>query len=211
MKRKALIVGDYTDFKYHVFNNMDLAMQQLLGEELDVVCTEDYTEFEDDRIRAYALVVCYADRWSRPLPDDQAEGLMQYVRSGGQLLVIHNGISLQARDDLMMMMGARLTGHPPYTRLGIRLVQPVHEWFEGLRSFTITDEPYRFEFVPDTETRLLLEYEQDGIVYPAGWTHAFGSGTVAYLMPGHDGSTFLNDDYRKLLRQVCMLLAGSAS
>jgi len=207
MSRQVLVIGDYTNFKYHVFNNMDLAMQQLLEGELEAVCTEDYAELEPERIRAYALVVCYSDRWGMALPDEQAAGLMDYVRSGGGLLVIHNGISLQARPDLMEMIGAKFTGHPPYCRMEVKAASPAHEWLHGLDAFTITDEPYRFEFLPKAKTRILLEYEHEGAVHPAGWTHAYGDGQVAYLMPGHDGSSFLNDTYRMLLRRVCSAMA----
>jgi len=207
MRQQLLVIGDYTNFKYHVFNNMDLAMQQLLGDKMEVVCTEDYGELEPDRIRAYALVVCYSDRWGTALPDEQAEGLKDYVRGGGGLLVIHNGISLQARQDLMEMIGAKFTGHPPYCRIEVKAALPAHEWLQGVETFSITDEPYRFELLPGTKTRILLEYEHEGAVHPAGWTHSYGDGQVAYLMPGHDGSSFLNDTYRGLLRQVCLAMA----
>lgn len=206
MLQNVLVIGDYQNFKYHVFNNMDLAIQDILKDIFAVHCTEDYEELIKDNIHQYGLVISYADRWNEPLTDDQASGLLNYINGGGNFLIIHNGISLQAREDVRAMIGASFVGHPPYCRLNMQIKAKDHPLMKGLKDFSITDEPYRFEFSPQLETEILLGYEFDGCYYPAGWTHQYGSGRVVYLMPGHDGSTFLNEDYRTMIRQVCIRL-----
>lgn len=209
MKPKVLVIGDYTNFKYHQLPNMDRVMQSLLGGEMDVVCTEDYGELRAERIAAYRLVVSYSDRWGKPVDDNMADGLLSYVSGGGSLLAIHNGIALQAHEKLKPLFGAVFTGHPPYCWLEVKPVSD-REWLRGIGAFRITDEPYRFDFLPGAGCEPLLEYEYEGQPYPAGWIRAHGKGRVVYLMPGHDGSTFLNDAYQQLLYQVCRGLTGES-
>ena len=59
MKPKVLVIGDYTRFKYHQLPNMDRVMQSLLGDEMDVLCTEDYGELRAERMPASALAIAH--------------------------------------------------------------------------------------------------------------------------------------------------------
>jgi len=209
MKPKVLVIGDYTRFKYHQLPNMDRVMQSLLGDEMDVLCTEDYGELRAERIAGYDLVISYSDRWVDPIDDASADGLLAYLADGGALLAIHNGLAIQTHEKLKALTGARFTGHPPYCWLDVRPVSD-HEWLRGIGPFRITDEPYQFEFLPGSGCEPLLEYEFEGQPYPAGWIRPYGRGQVVYLMPGHDGSTFLNDTYQRLLLQVCRGLVSES-
>lgn len=205
---KALVLGDYTNFRYHQLPNMDLPVTDLLRDLLETVCTEDYDQLRADNIAQYDLVIAYTDCWRRELPEEQVQGLLGYVRNGGGLLVIHSGISLQTSDELMRMMGAKLNGHPPYGILEIRPVAADHEIVRGIEPFAVTDEPYQFDFVEGLDTTVLLEYEYDGQSWPAGWTHPFGAGQVVYLMNGHDGSPFFHPTYREIILRSAKALTG---
>ncbi|MFC4302305.1 ThuA domain-containing protein [Cohnella boryungensis] len=206
-KAKALVLGDYTNFKYHQLPNMDLPVTDLLRDHLETVCTEDYDQLRAENIGQYALVISYTDCWRRELSEEQIQGLLGYVRNGGGLLVIHNGISLQTSEELMRMMGARLNGHPPYGILEIRAAADDHDLVRGIEPFTVTDEPYQFDFVEGLETTILLDYEYDGKKWPAGWTHAYGEGQVVYLMNGHDGSPFFHPTYREIILRSAVMLS----
>jgi len=204
----ALVLGDYTNFKYHQLPNMDLPVTDLLKDEVQTVCTEDYDQLRAESINRYALVISYTDCWRRELPEEQVQGLLDYVSSGGGLLVIHNGISLQASEALMHMIGAKLTGHPPYCIMEMKpaAASAEHEIVKNMGPFTVTDEPYQFEFVQGFETQVLLEYEYDGKLWPAAWTHDYGQGQVVYLMNGHDGSPFFNPAYREIILRAARML-----
>jgi type 1 glutamine amidotransferase len=206
-KGKALVLGDYTNFKYHQLPNMDLPVTDLLKDHLDTVCTEDYDQLRTENIAQYSLVISYTECWRRELPAEQVQGLLDYVRGGGGLLVIHNGISMQTSEELKQMIGAKLNGHPPYGILEINPVATEHELVKGIEPFTVTDEPYQFDFVEGTETTILFDYEYDGQKWPAGWTHPFGAGQVIYLMNGHDGSPFFHPSFREIIRRSAVMLA----
>ena len=205
---KVLVLGDYTNFKYHQLPNMDLPVTDLLKDRLQTVCTEDYDQLRSENIGQYDLVISYTDCWRRELPWEQVQGLLDYVRTGGGLLAIHSGISLQTSEELRRMLGAKLNGHPPYGILNIRPTDADHPIVRGIEPFTVTDEPYQFDFESDFDSTILLEYDYDGQSWPAAWTHPFGQGQVVYLMNGHDGSPFFHPTFREIILRSALLLSG---
>ncbi len=142
----------------------------------------------DGRVQG-PLTVSVADEWDRPISDQAAGRLVEWVHGGGNLLVLHHGISLQARPELAALIGGRFAGHPPAGVLTFRV--------PGGAPWTMTDEPYRFEAVGDVVP--LLEYEHEGHWYLAGWEHRAGLGRVVYLMPGHVPQNFSDAAYRDLI------------
>lgn len=205
-KRKALVLGDYKNFTYHPFTNMDQAVTEVLSEDFEAICTEDYSQLQPENITKYDLVITYTESWQREFSDEETAGLIGFVNNGGGLLAIHNGVSIQARQELMHMLGAKFTGHPPYCELEIKIKAPEHPIVKGIEAFTIQDEPYQFDFMPHTTTEILLEYDLEGVTYPAGWTHKFGKGKVVCLMPGHDEGPFKIPAYRQMILQAAQYL-----
>ena len=146
-------------------------------------------------------LVCAADEWDRPIAEQAALRLIGKVERGGGLLVLHQGISLQARPELARLIGGRFIGHPPAGELRFRLPDSDESW-------TMTDEPYRFEDVAGVTP--LLEYEYEGTWWLAGWEHAVGAGRVIYLMPGHVPENYRDARYAALIRSCWARLEDAA-
>jgi type 1 glutamine amidotransferase len=201
MNKLALLLGDYTDAPYHPLNEVEQEIAAILQNQLTVHSTEDYDQLRAEHISKFDLCITYTDFWKRSgtVSSEQVAGLLSYVSSGGGLLVIHTGISLQIRYELLQLMGAKFTGHPAYQKLDYRVTCPDHPIMEGIEPFSAEDEPYQFEFDPFTEKKVLLEYELDGQKWPAAWAHAYGLGRVVYLMPGHRVTVFQESMFRKLI------------
>lgn len=201
-KPKALLIGDYEDAPYHPLGAVEEKLQQILESGWQVHATDHYDSLLRENIFAYRLCISYADRWDRPVTAEQAAGLLTYVAEGGGLLVLHNGISLQARPDLAQMIGARFTGHPAFQELGFRPEDPGHPVTEGIRPFTMEEEPYRFEVDPLSDHEVLLTYRHEGENYPAAWAKSYGLGRIVYLMPGHHLDSFQHPEYAKLIQNA---------
>jgi len=147
-----------------------------------------------------STLVSLADEWERPLSGQAAAGIESYVASGGNLLVLHNGISIQERPELARLVGARFTHHPDAGPLEFQITPRGRELWGDVSAWTMDDEPYRFEFLTDVE--ILLEYRHEDMVWPAGWRRAYGRGRVTFLMPGHYAASYLHPTYASLIRAV---------
>jgi hypothetical protein len=215
-ERKAVLVGDNALAQYHPLHAVEQELIETLREsaQLRVISTEDHEIFQADTLATYDLCIVYTDRWGVPASSGQTAGLLRYVAGGGGLLVLHNGISLQARYELRQIIGAKFTGHPPYGPLEFRPTDASHEILQGIEGFAMDEEPYRFEPDPFVVTTVLLEYAHEGASWPAAWAHEYGLGRIAYLMPGHHAHSFRHPMYRKLIAQsarwVCARKGGAS-
>ncbi|MFC4302196.1 ThuA domain-containing protein [Cohnella boryungensis] len=196
---QALALGNYADAIYHPFAGVDQEITEIFQGRIDVRCTGDYGMLNESYLAPYRLMISYTEFLEQKLSASGTGALLSFVARGGGLLAIHNGISLQRNQELAVMLGGKFVGHPPYTTLPVRIRERQHRIMDRVEPFVVEDEPYRFEFNPHVRTTILAEYEHEGEYWPAAWTHDFGLGRVVYLMPGHELSSFLVGEYRKLI------------
>jgi type 1 glutamine amidotransferase len=202
--KKAILLGDYTDPKWHPLNGVDKEIIDILKEEMMVVCSEDYGALKLEYLKQFDLCISYVDCWKDKGSKDSVEALLAYVSGGGGLLTIHNGIILPNSYELSLMIGAKFTGHPSYRSLKYRIMAQNHRITEDVEAFELEDEPYQFAFDVFTEKTMLIEYESDDRLWPAAWAHEFGKGRIVYLAPGHSIASFENNMFRKLILRSAM-------
>ncbi|MDF2921414.1 MAG: glycosyl hydrolase [Paenibacillaceae bacterium] len=190
MSIQALLLGTNEGAPYHPLNAVQEQLLHILRGHAEVNATVELAALERESLQPYDLCIAYTDIWKKPVRPEESAGLLQFVAGGGGLLVIHNGMSLQARPELCQLIGAKFTGHPPYTTLPFQLTGIEHPLSAGLESFTMDEEPYRFELDPLAEVEVLLTYHHEGQDWPAAWTRQYGLGRVAFLMPGHHLPSF---------------------
>jgi type 1 glutamine amidotransferase len=210
-KTKTLLIGNLSEPQYHPLQAVSEPIRNLLGSNFAVDETEDYDKLRKSSLEAYDLCIDYADTFRFRHPRERAAGLVSYVSEGGGLLVIHNGISLQESPEIRLMVGARFTGHPPYTGLDFHPLQPEHPVMAGIEAFRMDEEPYRFDWDPFAETTILMEYEHENLRWPAAWAHEYGLGRIVYLMPGHHAPSFAPPVYRRLILQAAQWAMRTSS
>ncbi|AKG36636.1 ThuA domain-containing protein [Paenibacillus durus] len=199
-KRKCLLIGEYTHPRFHPLQGVDKQISHILNDLMTVQCTENKKMLLSENLSSYDLCIAYNELWNESVSPQQTAGLLSYVAGGGGLIVLHTGVSLANRNELAQLIGARFAGHPPYGPLEFRTRE--HDITEGVGSFALEEEPYRYEFDPFTEKTVLLEFEAGGQWWPAGWCHSYGLGRVVYLMPGHHEPTFRHPAVHTLLLQA---------
>jgi type 1 glutamine amidotransferase len=207
-KTNVLLIGDNANAPWHPLEPARQELEGILGEEFQLTGTEDYNRLAGLDQGEFSLCISYTDCWSRDLTPDQIAGLLRFVAGGGGLLVIHNGISVQRSYELLQMIGAKFTGHPPYQLLNYYGTAKGHPLLDGVDNFTLDEEPYMFEFDPFTKKTVFLEFEFEGKRYPAAWEQAYGLGKVVYLQPGHHAPSFKPDAYRRLVLNSASWAAG---
>jgi len=207
LKRKAILIGDVELAKYHPMTGFDREFEAILPE-FAIDKTTDDDAFLAERLTPYDLCICFTDRWI-PLSDDQTAGLLSFVAQGGGLLLVHNGISIQARPELAQLAGGFFTGHPEQRVLNYEPTSSIHPLSSGLSGFSAQEEPYQFTLDEIAKVTVLLAYNLDGKSCPAVWARPFGRGRVVNLSPGHNLDTVLIPAYREWIRRSAGWLVES--
>lgn len=197
MQDKLLVLGNYTDAMYHPFAGVDERLKNILQEQ-ELVCTDKTAMLLELEEKGFAGVVSYLDIWNGALTEHEAEALYAFAEKGGAVLILHNGISIQSRDKLREMMGAKFLTHPP--REVIRFEVKNHPITQGCGGFELSEEPYRFEMTGDGK-EIFLTYIYRNQEYPAGWCKGVGRGRLAFLTPGHTAEIFDCPAYAALIRK----------
>lgn len=147
-KRKLLLIGDNTMSAWHPLEPARMQLEAILSKEFELSVTDDYDDLSDLPQLDYDAVISYTDCWQRNLESQQILGLLHFVKRGGGLLAIHNGISLQTSDALAYMIGGRFTSHPPYQLLTYKRTSTEHVLLNGVDTFTVEESPIGLNLLP---------------------------------------------------------------
>ena len=178
VKPSALLFGTRENAPYHPLGPVENDLLGLFSDFAKVTVVTEPGRLTLLDSGGFALAICYADLWEQPLAEEPLASLLSFVAGGGRLLVLHNGICLQSRTEFATLVGARFTGHPPAGLLAFRLTRDGQALLGGVSpSWTMDEEPYRFDFVGGEPLTPLVEYEHEGVCYPAAWEKTAGSCT----------------------------------
>jgi uncharacterized protein len=208
--KRALLIGEYAEAKYHPLTGVDVEIRSILDGDIDVEVREDYGGLTRGGLADFDLLISYVDVgcFEKKTSKSLVAALITFLCDGGGLLAVHNGIFMQHNHELAMALGARLTKHPPYTTLQMRVSDREHPITRHLEDFDIGDEPYTFEMDCLAPRSMLLEYRYGNTWFPAAWCHPYGSGRIVYIAQGHNAETFKNRRYRRLIQQSARWLVG---
>jgi len=198
--KKILVFGQYEEAMYHPLTGVDVYLERILPD-MELTFTNDILKVCD--VKQYDGVISYWDDWKNPIPQEVSDALYQYVKEGGPLLVLHNGISIQLQEPLKEMVGGYFLTHPQQEE--IKFVLKAHELTNGCQDFSLVEEPYQFELEED-DKELFMTYLYRGKEYPAGWKKTFCKGEVIYLTPGHTPEKFEDKQYTKLIQNCVKYL-----
>jgi len=194
-RRPALVVGRNEGAPYHPLAPLEAELTALFAPLFDVRVTDRGEALLALGLGDFELVVGLDDRWTDPLDQTRLDAVESWVRAGGTLLLVHNGICWARNDRWRRLVGARFTGHGPAKELTFTRRS------DGA-SFVLFEEPYRFDFPRFSRKQVLVEYEDEGQSWPAFWTRRVGRGTLAYALPGHGVEAFRHPVYREWLLNV---------
>lgn len=85
MKKKILVIGNYTDAIYHGLAGVDKRLTSILSD-YELICTDDTSKLlslEKDHISG---IISYLDIWQSKLYDDDANAFEHFVANGGGAL-----------------------------------------------------------------------------------------------------------------------------
>ncbi len=195
---------------YTVSTSKDIAMfnsEQL--QKFDAIVLNNNCSIDDRRNLFWDVLkedpsLIDADREARA--NALEKNLIQYVSSGGGLMILHGGIVMQNKSEAFgKMVGGSFDYHPKQQKINVKLVDADHTMvraFQG-EGFEHIDEPYFFNnayFDYDFRPLLFMEADQlvgkkeavgDNIKY-VSWIKRFGDGRVFYASPSHNAQSYEN-------------------
>ena len=132
------------------------------------------------------------------------KNLIEFVKRGGGLMVVHGGIVMQNNSmEFSKMVGGSFDYHPVQQEVQAELVEPDHPLLDGFKGqpFVHMDEPYIFKNAYfDYDFRPLLSMDasalhslkeeiKDPVIY-ISWIKRYGKGRVFYVSPSHNAQSY---------------------
>lgn len=225
---RVLVFSLFTGFNHWVVPHTD-AVLKVLAEKtgaFEVEFSKDIYKFEKKNLKNYDAVVLNNNCSVGPrrdllldvldqdksLTDEQRKkkaaeleaNLIEYVKKGGGLMVVHGAIVMQNNSMAFSeMVGGSFDYHPVQQEVTLELCDLNHPLVKafGGKSFNHTDEPYLFNkayaqknFRPllymDTSKLTKKTKEIDEKIKYVSWIKRYGKGRVFYVSPSHNAQSF---------------------
>ena len=171
----------------------------------DVDVSESAEELAQD-LSGYDAIVLNTLRQEltdNDLNEDQRNGLMGYVWTGGGLVSVHiSAASAPEWPEMKKMTGGGWvlgeSWHPPFGWFQVNLNNPDHPLAKGVTPFWTYDECYcGLDIQPGIDVFMYGVVE--GEDKPLGWSHSYGEGTVSNIALGHAGSSQTHPQFQQLI------------
>ncbi len=148
--------------------------------------------------------------------------LLNFVKKGGGLVVLHGGITmLNKSSEFSKMVGASFDYHPPQQNITVNIHEPKHtivSHFKG-ESFVIIDEPYFLKNAYfDYNFRPLLSMNPKFLhsvkkntskeIKYISWIKSYGKGRIFFSAPSHNSQTYENANFLKFILNGIQYAAG---
>ncbi|WP_299530664.1 ThuA domain-containing protein [Ulvibacterium sp.] len=245
-KKKILVFSKATGF-YHWTIPHNVEMLKILAKKskvFEIHVGYDIQKFEKESLKNYDAVIfnncnpsgpdrdLFADllRQNSSLSDAEIKNkapeyetnMMDYVKKGGGLMILHGAITVQNNSaEFSKMTGGSFDYHPKQQEMHLKEVDanhPLVQAFKG-KGFTHIDEPYFFKNAYfDYNFRPLLYIEVDQLeglkkvvshdVNYVSWIKRYGKGRVFYTSPSHNAQSLENPELLQYLLDGLQYVVG---
>jgi len=168
---------------------------------------EDVSEWDPARLADYPLILfaksnniteTNEDPWMTPVVE---AAFLQYVRAGGNLVVIHSGSAGYTETPVFSHLLGGIFEHHPEQCLVEYAPVPVEPLAKAILPFTKRDEHY-FMTMLDPQVEVFLTSSSENGAQSAGWTRREGKGKVGMLTPGHNLDVWLHPSFQTALTNL---------
>ncbi len=230
--RRLLLFSLHTGYEHWAIPHTEAVVQALASKSGIATCTatKEIDFFEADSLANFDAVVLnntcperdYRDifydvfRKDSSLNEDQRRqkaaslevNLLDFVRRGGGLVLLHGGTTMQNNSMAFSeMTGGSFDFHPPQQPIEVKVAEPEHVISKAFNrgGFTHTDEAYFFKnayadknFRPllymDAGTLTGLEQPVADPIRYISWIKPYGKGRVFVCTPSHNAQSFENPE-----------------
>ncbi len=201
--KQATLFGDGPDAPYHPVTAVQDCFKHSLSSAFDVQTSHEMVN--PGNLANIDLCILYYDLWMEQVPLEATETLTRFVDSGGGLLVVHNGISLQGDPLFCHFIGAKFTRHPERQKVAYQPVEE-HVITRGIGPFDLEEELYLFEHFGMDRFKVLLQGRLQQTFANALWIRESGLGRLAYFAIGHDSGSLSHATVARLISNTAQWL-----
>jgi uncharacterized protein len=185
----------------------------ILGDSFHVSFTEHYETWDAAKLAEFALVITCSDLWADRTAGEPglAGQVVKYVVNGGSMLVLHAALAMGSRPEcyiLAQMAGGALLDRPRFGSCEFFAFDEAHPITKGLGPFSIEEEAFHPCVDRFAERTMLFRMRHQNTWVPGGWAIEFGLGRLVFLAPGFAVATFMNETFRKLLKNSSLWAVG---
>jgi uncharacterized protein len=248
--RKTLLFSLATGYQHSVTPYVDQVFEILAKKSgaLAVTISRDLEDLSADKLKVYDVLVLNntcsvgprrnllldvleTDQRYKALSDEQRQakaaefeqGLLDFVRGGKGLVVIHGAPTLLNKSpEFTKMVGGAFDYHPPGQEVTVRVVDADHPLAAAFRDqgpFVYQDEPYCFAGAyNDRDFRPLLAWDNQAVKDPQGhfadqpryaaWIRRCGQGRVFFCSPSHFPDTYMQPALLRFVLDGTQYAAG---
>ena len=206
-KIKVLVVTGF-DVASHQWQESTRLVEAILAKtgRFDVVISDDKEVFASENLDDHQVIVLSYGFWKETDPSEKAKaGLIEYVKSGGNLVALHFACSsFQDWDEYARLLGRvwekGVGGHGPYGEFTVNIKNANHPITEGLEDFKTEDELYA-KLSGDVQIKVLASAYSDWSKQeePIVFVKKYGKGRIVHNVLGHALDSKANPSYQKLL------------
>ncbi|QGY42336.1 ThuA domain-containing protein [Maribellus comscasis] len=234
--KKVLLLLFFSIFSFCVFSQAPVQIMLVTGghsydtlqfmEMFDNLEGVEYQHFEQpvanrtiaNGLAEYFDVLVFYDMWQDITPAEKS-AYIQLTKVGKPLLFLHHSlVSYQKWNEFEKIVGGKYIEKDPgvpeseystYDHDVWVYINPVgnHASTKGFQSFRFFDEVYGNTKVSDSVIPILTT-KHPGSTETIGWENHYNSSKIVYLQPGHDHRTYEKKEYRELIKQTIVYLAG---
>jgi type 1 glutamine amidotransferase len=203
-RKKALILTGH-NHPAHDWRAVSAALITTIEQDPRIIVhvSENIEDLASEKITAYELLVLNYNNWDRPgLSEAAKKGLINYLRNGGGLSVIHfasgafnytlpstNSDWPEFRTNIVRRAwigGKDRSGHDNYGPFSVRIEDAKHAITHDLKPFDTVDELYFNQEGPAPIKPLVSARSRvTGKDEPLAWAYDYGKGRVFQTVLGH--------------------------
>ena len=166
----------------------------------------------------YDTVVFYNMHGGMPASDGDwfesrtRESMERLGQTEQGVVLLHHGILAFLEwdfwSDLAGMSDRRFTGYAHDQTLRIHVTDVDHPITAGMSDWEMIDETYEMPPADAADNTLLLTTDHPQCLSTIAWARTFGKARVFCLQSGHDDQTFVDPNFREVLRRGILWSAG---
>lgn len=243
-KRKVLIFSLFTGFEHWTVPHTKAIIEgiALKSGNFNIVTSNDVNMFNKENIKQFDAIVLnnncskrdhrnlFYDVFKEKMKDNDAwskaeqyeKNLLQYIKDGNGLVVLHGGITMLNKSmEFSKMIGGSFDYHPKQQMIKVKLVDKNHPILSGFspNGFEHIDEPYFFNnayFDFDFKPLLYMNpaeiegknKEKQNVRSYLAWIKKFGEGRIFYSAPSHNPQSYQNPGILSFLLKGLLYATG---
>ncbi len=189
----------------------EILFDSLAGVEATIVNERDLLTAPAEERDGYDVVLFYNMIMETP-EGDYKEGLEHLGTSDQGIVVMHHALlSYPEWPGWTDVMGIadRKFGYFHDQQVKVHVEEVEHPITAGIQDWEMIDETYTMaDADPADGNTVLLTLDQENSMRTIGWTREHGQARVFCLQSGHDNQTWVDPNYREVLRRGILWAAG---